>query len=440
VLVNVRPIAWKRVSALGALAGLAGAIACGSSSSDESPATSDDAGVDARASVDAGLDGAAADASSGSDATNAPDASDASDASSDAAAFDAGGVRAARLLASGNLHTCSVRPGGTLKCWGSNADGQVGAAADGGAQVAPIDVGLTGVVEVATGRDHTCARLSDGHVWCWGDGTGGQLGNGGTSTSATPVEVTGLTDAIGLSAEWGHTCAVRANGHVACWGNGGRIGDGTAGDMLTPKEPPGITGVTDVAAGWGHTCVLLAGGAAKCWGTYNAWGQIGDGSSDDRLSPVDVSGLSGAISIVAGSYHTCALMAAGTVKCWGNAQGGSIGIGVIDSDPHPTPVDVPGLTNVVQIAAAGGTSCARLDSGKVYCWGYTVGDGTNVARSSPTEITALALETIEIRAGGNQSCALLGSGAIECWGNNSAGQLGDGTTIERLSPVSVVGL
>lgn len=252
-----------------------------------------DAGVAADAAVS---DAAAATAA----VTDAADAAPFNDAGSAPAP-------ASRLLAVGNLHTCSVRPGGTVKCWGASADFQLGPLSDGSPTTTPLAVGLTDVVEVSAGYDFSCARKSDGHVWCWGSGMGGQLGNGQKAKSKNPVEVSDLTDAVAITSNWAHTCALRANGHIACWGNGGRIGDGTSGEMLVPKEPPGITDVKSVVVGWGHTCVVLLG-TAKCWGTYNAWGQLGDGTKQDRLSPVDVKDLATASSIVSGSYHVCSLL------------------------------------------------------------------------------------------------------------------------------------
>jgi alpha-tubulin suppressor-like RCC1 family protein len=310
----------------------------------------------------------------------------------------------------------------------------------------PLDVGLSNVVEIAAGYAHSCARRGNGEVWCWGEGIGGQLGDGLKTNSATPVKVSGLSDAVSIVSNWAHTCALRSNGKIACWGNGGTIGDGTADAMLVPKEPPGLLPVTNVTVGWGHTCVVLQGGTAKCWGTYNAWGQLGDGDTKDRLAPVDVVGLVNAASVESGSYHVCALHAGMTVSCWGNAQGGQIGTGAMGDATHPLAEPVPSLSNVDMLHAKGSNTCARVRApgaagGDIYCWGGgPIGDGTTEAKPSPTIIPGLGKNVVELAVGENHHCARLATGEIRCWGNNTRRQLSDGSIVNRDTPVAVQGL
>ena len=145
-----------------------------------------------------------------------------------------------------------------------------------------------------------------GGVKCWGDNEYGQLGDGTTTDRLTPVEVSGPTsDVMMVAAGKYHTCAVTNVGGVKCWGknDNGQLGDGTTTQRLTPVDVSGLTsGVTAIAASWFRTCAVTNAGGVKCWGA----GYLGDGMTAQRLTPVDVSGLtSGVTAIAAGIFNTC---------------------------------------------------------------------------------------------------------------------------------------
>ena len=314
-----------------------------------------------------------------------------------------------------------------------------------------------GVVAIATGGQHSCALTSQGRVQCWGRNDGGNLGDGSSDRSKSiPVDVSGLTSGVtAIASGAGLSCALTAAGGVKCWGwnDYGQLGDGSTTNRSTPVDVVGLaSGVAAIAPGAHHTCALTKAGGVECWGN-NASGELGNGSRAFSGTPVNVTGLtSGVAAIAAGDSYSCALLRAGGVKCWGYNGNGQLGNGAaIDSS---TPVDVSGLaTGVTAIAASGiqyyhggppTATCALTAVGSVKCWGFNVagqlGNGTKTDSSVPVDVTGLASSVTAITVGGIHSCALLSSGEVACWGTNTFGVLGDGTTIDRLTPVAVKGL
>ena len=350
-------------------------------------------------------------------------------------------------LAAGRDHTCSVTIDGGANCWGNNDYGQVGDGTTTG-RVTPVAVvGLSGnVAGLAAGDGHTCALTTVGAAQCWGNNDFGELGDGATVDRSTPVDVSSLArSGAAISAATTHTCAVTTAGAVQCWGNNsrGQLGDGTTTDHWSPVAVADLpSDVAAVVTGSIHTCALSTSGGVWCWG-FNGAGELGDGTTTDRLTPVAVSGLSNGVSaITARGGHTCALVTGAGVRCWGWNLHGQLGDGTTTS--RLTPVSVSGLSGGVAAISAGVIhSCALTTAEAVLCWGQNdygqLGDGTTMIRLTPVAVSGLSGGVAAISAGGEHTCALTTADAVQCWGQNFYGQLGDGTTTDRLVPVYVLG-
>lgn len=359
---------------------------------------------------------------------------------------------ASSSLASGEPD-CAVISGGKVVCWGPNRNGQLG----NGTNVSsnrPVEVtGVTGAVSVSASGTHACALLGNGTVKCWGEGFFGELGNGSFADHNTPVDVLGVTGATQLSSAGAHSCARLAGGTVKCWGAGkwGQLGNGlnfnsaVAVDVMAarppddPRAPDLLTGVQSVVAQETTSCALLANGTIRCWG-HNDHGQLGNGTTVDANLAVPVAGVGGATSVDTAGY-TCAVVAGGTVKCWGYNVIGQLGNGTTTNSLSP--VEVVGVTGATSVSiGAFGSTCALITGGTVKCWGLNekgqLGDGSRTSSSRPVDVVGVTGATA-VSAGISHTCALLQGGWIQCWGSNFNGDLGHGTNTDvELTPVYVV--
>ncbi|MBI3828673.1 MAG: PKD domain-containing protein, partial [Planctomycetes bacterium] len=299
------------------------------------------------------------------------------------------------------------------------------------------------VVSLTGGGDYSLALRDDGSVLAWGGNASGQLGDGTTSARLTAVPVTGLSGITKIAAGFFSNLAVSADGSVWAWGaNGsGQLGDGTTTNRSTPVQVSGLTGVSAVACGIGHSLALKSDGTVWGWGS-NGSGQLGDGTTTSRTSPVQVSGLSGIVSIACGFNHSLAIKSDGTVWAWGANGNGQLGVGTTTG--HTTPVQVSGLTGVAAVACGANHSLALKADGTVWAWGRNnlgqLGNGSTTDRSTPSQVSGLTGVTAISGNCANHCLALEADATMRAWGNNGTGQLGDGTTTNRTTPVVVSGL
>ncbi|MFI6152958.1 RCC1 domain-containing protein [Kitasatospora sp. NPDC051170] len=346
-----------------------------------------------------------------------------------------------------------------LKSWGNNRSGQLG---DGTwtdfRTTATTVLGLTSaeVVKIAAGGSsptsgHGLALLTDRTVQSWGANTNGQLGDGSVFSHNAPGQVVNLSNATDIAGGGAHSLALLADQTVVAWGrnNYGQLGNGTNMDSSVPVRVEGLNKVIAIAGGLNHSIALREDGTVWAWG-YNINGQLGDGTSASRNVPSPVANLSGVTRIAAGCNHNLALIgppsgpskptSGNAVKAWGYNATGQLGDN--STINRYTPVDTQGiwLGGVSQLAAGCNHSLAVTDSdNKLKAWGQNtsgqVGDGTTDYRITPVPVPGVT--GVQLVTGGREhTVALLGNNTVQSWGANGSGQLANGTTTDSPTPVT----
>ena len=314
-------------------------------------------------------------------------------------------------------------------------------------------------MQIASTSNTTCSVVEES-LYCWGSNDYGQVGDGGETAKSSPVKVPGLTavTAVSIGSYIAQndkfpttTCAV-ADGDVHCWGANryGQVGDGSTEGRSTPVKVPGLPKATGVINANASTCALSEEKEVYCWGAGEG-GQLGTGNTSETVtSPQKVPGLSDVTQLTGNGGTFCAILGNGELHCWGNNGSGQLADGT--GDPRNTPVKVPNLTKVT--SASIGTSydtdkkiiyrsiCAVAD-GKVFCWGSGIGDMDQ--RRVPVEVSGISnVEQVAVAVG--TVCAV-SEGELSCWGNNRFGQVGNGgrdrvkspTKVSELSGVTALG-
>jgi alpha-tubulin suppressor-like RCC1 family protein len=347
-----------------------------------------------------------------------------------------------RQVSSGRGQTCGVTTDDLAYCWGYNASGELGIGSIGESSVAPLAVvGGRRFQSVSSGNGHTCAITTAGALFCWGNNFNGQLGDGTTTGRLRPTRVARGLRFRQVVAGDHHTCAVTTGDIAYCWGSNdyGQVGDATTTERWVPTKLAGARRFSKVSAGHLHSCGVTTDDLAYCWG-FDGYGQLGDGSARlRRVRPTAVAGGLTFRQVNAGYFHTCGVTASHRAYCWGHngPELGSVSGGT--SDAQRTPRLVSGGLQFRAVTTSYYSTCGVTIGDRAYCWGDgALGNGSEGGSATPVPVSG-GLQVRQVTTGYYNACAVTTDNAAYCWGGNSWGQLGDGTTEYRPTPVAVVG-
>jgi alpha-tubulin suppressor-like RCC1 family protein len=236
--------------------------------------------------------------------------------------------------------------------------------------------------------------------------------------------------------------AVLSGAELYAWGNNGsgRLGDGTTANKSSPVQIGALTNWAQVSTGYSHTVALTTNGELYAWGNNSSY-RLGDGTTANKSSPVQIGALTNWAQVSTGIFggHSLAIKTDNTLWAWGVGSNGQRGDGIVAN--VPSPVQIGALTNWAQVTAGSNFSASVTTSGELYAWGDNsygrLGDNTVVSKSSPVQIGALT-NWAQVSAGSNHCAAVKTDGTLWSWGRNQFGQLGQNTLdIHRSSPVQV---
>jgi alpha-tubulin suppressor-like RCC1 family protein len=339
--------------------------------------------------------------------------------------------------------------GAELYVWGSNGSGRLGLG-DINDRSSPVQVGaLTTWAQVSAGSGHTGAIKTDGTLWAWGYNAQGQAGQNSIvdSSLSSPVQIGALTNWSQLSSGGLHKSSIKTDGTLWAWGrnNSGQLGDNTTVNKSSPIQVGALTDWAQVSAGSQHTVAIRTGGELYAWGANGGsayapgYGRLGDGTTINRSSPVQVGALTTWSQASAGVFLTAALKTDGTLWTWGGNDNGQLGQNNVIF--RSSPVQVGALTNWAQVSAGQFQTISIKTDGTLWAWGRNnsgeLGDDTVYRRSSPVQVGALTNWAQVSSASGAHTAALKTDGTLWMWGSNGFGQLGDNATSARSSPIQI---
>lgn len=313
------------------------------------------------------------------------------------------------MVAVGDGFVCGLNSSGDVLCSGTNTSGQLGDGTTSARtnRVKVLDV--SGAVSIAAGKAHACAIVGGGSVRCWGSNSNSELGDGTQTNRSRAVPVNLRAGAARLSLGSISSCALMANNTARCWGlNSGQLGTGSRTKYSEPV-PVRELGADVLPDGLSERCAALRSGRIHCWGSAQH-------PAPAQPAPRRIEDVTGAHRVATGDNHACALLLDGTVRCWGGNGKGQLGDGT--TAVRTTPVDVLGLSDVIDIDAGGTATCAVRSGGDVWCWGRMLSTQT-----SPVRVIGVDGAT-KVSVGVGHACALQDDSGLRCWGENGVGQLG----------------
>ncbi len=342
----------------------------------------------------------------------------------------------------GDNFACALLTDGSISCWGDNSCGQLGIPFIARREKPVFALSNAVFDRIFAGFDRTCALDRDKNAWCWGDNAFGQLGDRTTTARAIPVKL-GDYQVIHMALGERHSCFVSISGKIFCMGDNREGQAGLGPDVPISKTPQRVE-IEDPAlslcAGSAHTCARMQDGRVRCWGR-NDEGQLGLGDTRHRGAPTIVELEKSASHLACGDAHSCIIDSDGGVWCWGDNAFGQLGDGSRNRRLSPVRAAMPEKASM--LSAAGRQTCLRGERGQAYCWGFNfygqLGDGTTEDRAAPARL-ALAANLVlgSLAAGATHGCLVRSDNhTAACWGKNDQGQLGDGTLTLRKTPTMV---
>ena len=391
-------------------------------------------------------------------------------------AVDAGPPAVPMFITAGSTYTCARMSDGTVRCWGNDENGELGAgnvtlpAGQMGLAMPTVVTGVSSATTLALGYYTAGTLLTDGTTLAWGATNEGQI-TIAAPQATLPVPIEGISSGVALLAIGdNHTCAVMQDGTLRCRGDNSL---GQLGQMNTmfvdSSSVSGLPAIDQIVAGTDNACVIMhAGGTVECWGGNDTnqsgavSGQTCTNSAPCVLGATPIPGLSGVTQLSAGSNHMCALRSDQTVWCWGFNGAGQLGYTTTQACPvtpsgsttatcSPIATQVPGLSGVLQIAAGYMHTCAALSVGSLECWGANDSgqlgynstqqcnaEGYMIGCTTVPTIVPSVMEVVQVTAGQFHTCVGELGGAVYCWGDNTYGQLGTGDFNRHTGPAHVI--